>query len=260
MKETLQSKCQTKVAPYLVNGASVDADYRSNLKQIHTDFVAASISRLGNNDLLGSRLPPVSPSEGRLTRFQRSTLSQLRSGHCRLLQDYKSRVGQATSDICPECRTLPHTVQHLFDCAAAPTHLSIRDLWINPVAVCDFLCTLSAFSALSPPGPAPPPSPPSPPPSPPPPLLPPPLRPPPQPPPWVVLLGRLYTDIRHYAMRPSTSLMASGDTTTTTTLHPLYPLIIHYIHSSSTTSTLHLQLNLLRREKPKKRGVNATVF
>ena len=175
MKETLQSKYHDKAAPYLANGVSVDADYRTNLKQIHTDFVAASISRLGNNDLLGCRPPPVSPSEGRLTRLQRTTLAQLRSGHCRFMHDYKLRVGRATTDTCPECRASPHNVQHLFSCNAAPTQLTIRDLWINPVAVCDFLCSLSAFSALLPPGPAPPPSPP-------PPLLPPPLR-PPQPPP-----------------------------------------------------------------------------
>ena len=154
MKETLQSKYQDKAAPYLANGVSVDADYCSNLKQIHS--VAASISRLGTNDLLGCRPPPVSPSEGRLTRLQRTTLSQLRSGHCRFMQDYKVRVGQATSDVCLECRALPHTVQHLFSCNAAPTQITIRVLWINPVAVCDFLCSLSAFSALLPPGPAPP--------------------------------------------------------------------------------------------------------
>ena len=128
---------------------------------------------------LCTRPPPVSPSERRLLRSQRTTLSQLRSGHCRLMLDYRVRVGQATSDVCPACNSQPHTVPHLFDCAAAPTALTIRDLWLNPVAVCDFLSSLPTFSSLQSPVTPPPPSPPPPPP----PLPPPSPRPPPEPPP-----------------------------------------------------------------------------
>ena len=151
MKETLHSKFSTEAAPYLVNGITDPSEYKPTLKKIHTDFVAASIQRLGNNPLLGTAPPPISPSEKRLSRLQRTTLSQLRSGYCRFLHVYRLRVGQSTSDLCPECRTHQHTVEHLFDCAASPTQLSTRDLWTNPVAVCDHLRTLTAFSALFPP-------------------------------------------------------------------------------------------------------------
>ena len=40
----------------------------------------------------GSHKTPISDKEQRLNRRQRCTISQLRSGHCHLLQDYKHRV------------------------------------------------------------------------------------------------------------------------------------------------------------------------
>ena len=41
--------------------------------------------------MLDGRPPPISNSEKELTRKERSTLAQLRSGYCRLLGSYKSR-------------------------------------------------------------------------------------------------------------------------------------------------------------------------
>ena len=179
MKETLHSKYASSVDQHLSNGLTDPAQHSSILKSIHTSAVAASINRLGVNPLLGTRPLPISPSERRLSRPQRTTLSQLRSGHCQLMQDYRVRVGQSTTDVCPVCNSQPHTVSHLFDCAAALTSLTVKDLWLNPVAVCDFLSSLPPFASLqslvTPPPPSPPPSPP-----PLPPLSP---RPPPEPPP-----------------------------------------------------------------------------
>ena len=74
--------------------------------------------------MLGGRPRPINNSEKELTRKERSTLAQLRSGHCRRLGSYKSRTKKdASIDVCADCDTTPHDVKHLFVCPAHPTTL-----------------------------------------------------------------------------------------------------------------------------------------
>ena len=64
--------------------------------------------------MLDGRPPPISNSEKELTRKERSTLVQLRSGYCRLLGSYKSRIKKdANLYVCADCGTTPHDVKHL---------------------------------------------------------------------------------------------------------------------------------------------------
>ena len=72
-------------------------------------------------------------------RSVRTTLAQLRSGHCRLLKLYMARITTGVSDVCPECGVAPHPVEHLFNCSAHPTQLTVQDLWDNPAEAADFL-------------------------------------------------------------------------------------------------------------------------
>ena len=104
--------------------------------------VDSAIQLQGNNRVLKKRPPPISDEEQRLNRRQRCTLSQLRSGHCHLLQDYKHRVFGEPSDICTDCGASPQDVRHLFACTTHPTDLSPEDLWRNPVR------SIRAFSYL----------------------------------------------------------------------------------------------------------------
>ena len=90
-------------------------------------------------------------------RATRSTLAQLRSGHCARLSTYLHRLGRADSDLCPECRSAPHTTSHLFVCPSHPTSLSVTDLWTKPWDAAVFLSSLPAFNFLPSPGPPPPP-------------------------------------------------------------------------------------------------------
>ena len=83
--------------------------------------------------ILKNRPPQISDEEQRINVRQRCTLSQLRSGHCHLLQDYKHRVFGEPSDICTECGASSQDVRHLFACTTHPTDLSPEDLWRNPV-------------------------------------------------------------------------------------------------------------------------------
>ena len=151
------------VSPFLTNGVIDPADYKNALKAIHTNSVTDSIAKLGQSRILGMQRPDISASEFGLSREERCTLAQLRTGECKNLNDYLAKIGRSDSALCPECRFRRHTVEHLFNCDAVPTDLSTRDLWINPVTAIDFLKTLPSFSrlvSLNPPAPRPPPEPP----------------------------------------------------------------------------------------------------
>ena len=166
MKQTLYTKHIDRVSPFLTNGATDPATYKSLVNKLHTICVKESIDNLGTYRLLDEFPPPkISSTEASLSRQERSTLAQLRTGHCKRLKDYmhnKMTPPRATDAICPECLVRRHTPAHLFSCDACPTDLSIRDLWINPVRVSSFLKTLPSFSFLNPPDPPPPPPPPPP--------------------------------------------------------------------------------------------------
>ena len=66
------------------------------LQNLHTHAVDSAIQLQGNNRVLRKHPPPISGEEQRLNRRQRCTLSQLRPGHCHILQDYKHRGGSTT--------------------------------------------------------------------------------------------------------------------------------------------------------------------
>jgi len=89
--------------------------------------------------VLGASPPDISPLESLLPRSVRTTLAQLRSGHCQLLNSYKARITSGISDVCPECGVAPHSVEHLLNCQSNPTQLTGQDLWDDPAVVADFL-------------------------------------------------------------------------------------------------------------------------
>ena len=91
------------------------------------------------NRVLGASPPDISPLENLLPRSVRTTLAQLRSGHCWLLNTYKARITSGISDVCPQCGVAPHSVEHLFNCQSSPTQLTTQDLWDDPAVVADFL-------------------------------------------------------------------------------------------------------------------------
>ena len=68
-----------------------------------------------------------------------TTLAQLHSGHCRLLNNYKAHITSGISDVCLECGVAPHSVEHLFSCQSNPTQLTVQDLWDDLAVVADFL-------------------------------------------------------------------------------------------------------------------------
>ena len=83
--------------------------------------------------VLNYRPPPINDEETYLTRRQRATLSQLRSGYCKLLNSYKKRLKQTDSSSCPDCGMDPQDVPHLFNCTVHPTALTPENFLDRPV-------------------------------------------------------------------------------------------------------------------------------
>ena len=87
MKEALFTRHHNTVEPMML------ADQReATLQAIHTDAVIM-LSKDQKNYIVLDDLPhPINGSEQNLTRKERATLTQLRSGYCKLLGSYMNRI------------------------------------------------------------------------------------------------------------------------------------------------------------------------
>ena len=117
MRETLLTRhCST------VEAIMIAKDRKATPQAIHTMAVNLAVTSLRRNVVLDDRPPLINISEKELTRRERTTLAQLRSGHCILLGYYKSRIStDASLNVCADCGKTPHNVKHLFNCPAHPT-------------------------------------------------------------------------------------------------------------------------------------------
>ena len=158
MKKTLQRRFGPQVLRFFVDGAVQDAKVARSI--LHTEHVDAALRARPLNRVLNLQPPDIAEEELSLPRQYRTTLSQLRSGHCSALNTYRHRIGITHTDTCPSCNQHPHTTQHIFTCSSHPTTLSVEDLWERPPEVADFLATLPFFSFGVPPRPPPEPPPP----------------------------------------------------------------------------------------------------
>ena len=157
MKQTLRSKCWETVEPFLTDGIVPPGTFNSVKDKIHTKVVGDYVDARGSNRVLNARPPLIDPTERFLPRKTRATLSQLRSGFCGSLNDFRTRLGRSDDENCTECNLHPHTSAHLFDCATHPTTLTTSDLWERPWEAANYLSALPAFSHLPACGPPPPP-------------------------------------------------------------------------------------------------------
>ena len=85
----------------------------------YLEEIIAYLKDKKKNILLDGLPHPINDSEKDLTRKERTTLAQLRSGYCKVLGSYKSRIKK--------------DVKHLFAFPAHPTTLIPSDLWSKPV-------------------------------------------------------------------------------------------------------------------------------
>ena len=129
MKETLFTRHRSTVEPMIIT-----KDKKATLQAIHTMAINQAVTSLRRNVVLDDRPPLINISEKELTRREHTTLAQLRSGHCKLLGSYMSRISKdASLDVCADCSNTPHDVNHLFNCLAYSTTMTPLDLWNRPV-------------------------------------------------------------------------------------------------------------------------------
>ena len=65
---------------------------KATFQAIHTDAVNKAVKDQKKNIVLDGLSHPINDSEKDLTRKERATLAQLRSGYCKHLGSYKSRI------------------------------------------------------------------------------------------------------------------------------------------------------------------------
>ena len=104
-------------------------DRKATFQAIHTKPVNSP----GRHIVLDDHLPLIKAQQ-ELTRMEGTNLVLLRSGHCRLLGSYKSRIiKDASLDLCVDCGKTPRDVKHIFNCPAHTTTMTQSDLWSRPV-------------------------------------------------------------------------------------------------------------------------------
>ena len=131
---------QAPLTDQLVNG--LVPDIKKARQSIHTRAVEEAIEARKPNRVLGAAAPDVGVAAERdMSRRQRTTLAQLRTGFCSALNGYLHTIGAAESPLCPCCRQAEHTVQHLFQCINHPTTHTAIDLWYHPDLALRFLRT-----------------------------------------------------------------------------------------------------------------------
>ena len=119
MKETLYTRHPNTVEPIMLAN-----NRKGTLQAIQTDAVNKVVNNQENNIVLDDLPHPINDSEKDLTRKERATLAQLRSGYCRLLGSYNSRIKKdASINVSADCGRTRHDVEHLFACPAHPTTL-----------------------------------------------------------------------------------------------------------------------------------------
>ena len=127
MKETISTRHYQTVLPLLANTRN------DTLQALYTSFVNTAIGNMKDNRVLNNRRPSINDEETLLSRRQRITLSQLHSGHCKLMNSYKRRLKQSYSSSCPDCGMDPQDVPLLVDCMAHPNDMSPVNLWGNHI-------------------------------------------------------------------------------------------------------------------------------
>ena len=89
MKHTVKSAFLGEVQPFLNGDTMHQEQYSAAKRGIHTVFVQRCIAEMGTSPVLNAPRLPVDASEQVLPCKVRSTLSQLRSGHCIAPNNYK---------------------------------------------------------------------------------------------------------------------------------------------------------------------------
>jgi hypothetical protein len=149
MRETLSSKLGDVVSLY-EDRIIPDISYIKTRSTIHTSAVKLYIDSAGINSVLGTKPPPVHPSEEFFPRPTHCTLAKLRSRKCSSLHMYQFFIKKVNDDTYQSCHADRQTTNHLFSCPSSPTTLTVIDSWLHPVAAAEFILSLPDLNHLPP--------------------------------------------------------------------------------------------------------------
>ena len=123
MKERLFTRHRSTVEPIML-----EDNRKATLQAILTDNKAVNNQK---HNIVSADLPhPINAWEKYMYMKERATLAQLRSGYCRLLGSYKSRMKtDVTLNVCADCGKTPHDVTQIFACPGHTTTLISTYLW-----------------------------------------------------------------------------------------------------------------------------------
>ena len=139
-QQPIPTSFRAPLTDQLVNGRILDI--KSARRAIHTRAVEEAIDARKPNRVLNAAAPDVDDAAERdMSRRERTTLAQLRTGFCSALDGYLHVIGAAESPLCPCCRQAEHTVPHLFQCPEHPPTCTAIDLWLRPGLALQFLRT-----------------------------------------------------------------------------------------------------------------------
>ena len=110
MKDTLFTRHRSAVESLMIA-----KDRKTTLQAIHIMIVNQAVTSLGRNAVLDDCSPTINISEKELTWKERTTFAQLRSGHCRLLGSYKSRISKDVSIVvCDDCGYVRYVIYNIY--------------------------------------------------------------------------------------------------------------------------------------------------
>ena len=103
MKETQFTRHRNTVESMMLAN-----NMKATLQAIHSDAVNKAVKDQKKKIVLDGLPHPSNDPEKDLTRKERATLAQLRSGYCKLIGSYKSRIKKDDSlDVCADCSKTP---------------------------------------------------------------------------------------------------------------------------------------------------------
>ena len=90
-QQSLIGRFRHNIQQYLTEKPFSNTRCKSAISSIYQDVVGTVIES-SSSKLLNGRPPPISTAEQTLPRKTRTILTQLRSGHCRILGQYMNRI------------------------------------------------------------------------------------------------------------------------------------------------------------------------
>ena len=110
---------------------SLNTSCKSAISSIYHDTVRTAIES-SSSKLLNGRPPHIATVRKILPWKTRSILSQLRTGHSRILGQYINSTDPTAQNHCHNCGHLPHDTHHLFVCPSKPSILKVELSWTAP--------------------------------------------------------------------------------------------------------------------------------